>query len=50
MAKSKMVERFKFFSDGRCEDLLLISRDRAMAAVQALGQHRRRVSPDPVEY
>ena len=50
VAKSKMVERFKFFSDGRWEDLLLLSRDSAMAAVQALGQRRRRAPPDPVEH
>ena len=49
VAKSKMVESFKFFSDGRWEDLLLLSRDSAMAAVQVLGQ-RRRVPPDPVEH
>ena len=50
VAKSKMVERFKFFSDGRWEDLLLLSRDSAMAAVQVLGHRRRRVPPDPVEH
>ena len=49
VAKSKMVERFKFFSDGRWEDLLLLSRDSAMTEVQALGQRRRRAPPDPVE-
>ena len=49
MAKSKMVERFKFFSDGRW-DLLLLNRDSAMVAVQALGQRRRRIPPDPVEH
>ena len=32
VAKSKMVDRFKFFSDGRWEDLLLLSRDSAVAA------------------
>ena len=50
VAKSKMVERFKFFSDGRWEDLLLFSRDSATAAVQALGQRRRRAPPDRVEH
>ena len=43
--KSKMVERFKFFSDGRWEDFLLLSCDSAMAAVQALEQRRRRDPP-----
>ena len=46
VAKSKMVERFKFFSDGRWEDLLLI-RDSAMAAVQALGNVADDFHPTP---
>ena len=44
------MERVKFFSDGRWDYLLLLSRDSAMAAVQALGQRRRRVPPNPVEH
>ena len=47
VAKSKMVERFKFFSDGRWEDLLLLSRDSAMVMVQALGQRRREIPRRP---
>ena len=45
VAKSKMVERFKFFSDRRWEDLLLLSRDSAMAPVQVLGQRTSSTRP-----
>ena len=47
VAKSKMVERFKFISDGRWEDLLLLRRDSAVAAVQALGNVADEFHPTP---
>ena len=44
--KSKMSERFASFSQGRWEDLLIQSRDSALAAVQAQVKRRRRAVPN----
>ena len=44
--KSKMSERFASFSQGRWDDLLIQSRDSALAAVQPQVKRRRRPAPN----